>query len=216
MGWKDLFYFQEQDKRAIIALLSLIFILGGVYLFTKNRGETSTDEQVIALAQFDEFQKQLIPSYSAPKQEAKAGEKSSPPASKTKLSEGQTLDINSVNAKALKKIPGVGDTFAKRILEYRELLGGFTNIEQLLEVKGISSKKFENISPFLIIKKSNRKIKINSSSRINHPYISDKQAESITQYRNTNGKIQSINDIASIEEFTPRDIDRLEKYIAFN
>jgi len=52
-----------------------------------------------------------------------------------------TVDINTANAKELARhLSGVGKVKAQRIVEYREKIGGFVSLEQLLEVKDIGPK----------------------------------------------------------------------------
>lgn len=60
------------------------------------------------------------------------------------------LDINKATVEQLKFIPKVGDTTAQRIVQYREVLGGYENLEQLTDIKGISGKTYENIAAYLI------------------------------------------------------------------
>jgi len=57
----------------------------------------------------------------------------------------QKININTADAKELDSLPGIGLTMAKRIFEYREQKGKFSNIEELKEVQGISEKKYEKL-----------------------------------------------------------------------
>jgi competence ComEA-like helix-hairpin-helix protein len=59
------------------------------------------------------------------------------------------IDINSASAKELETIPGIGDTLAKRIVEFREKNGRFRRPEHLLLVPGISEKRFRQFRPLI-------------------------------------------------------------------
>ncbi len=52
------------------------------------------------------------------------------------------VDINAATAEQLTELPGVGETLAARIVEYRESSGGFQSPEELMNVKGIGEKSF--------------------------------------------------------------------------
>lgn len=53
------------------------------------------------------------------------------------------VSLNSASAGELTTLPGVGQATAAAIISHRETVGGFTSLEQLLEVKGIGPAKYE-------------------------------------------------------------------------
>jgi DNA uptake protein ComE-like DNA-binding protein len=55
---------------------------------------------------------------------------------------------------AFKSLPAIVEVFSKRICKYRNIIGGFNSISQLMEVYGIDSIRFESIRPFLEINTS--------------------------------------------------------------
>lgn len=61
------------------------------------------------------------------------------------------LDLNRASAAELDKLPGIGPSKAKAIVQYREQHGHFQTIEQLKNVKGIGDKTFENLKPSIMI-----------------------------------------------------------------
>jgi len=61
------------------------------------------------------------------------------------------LDLNAATQDELEALPGIGPVLAGRILDYREQIGGFTSLEQLLEVKGIGPKKFAAIRELVFL-----------------------------------------------------------------
>lgn len=70
--------------------------------------------------------------------------------SKSVLSE-KSIDINKADAAQLKKLPGIGEVTAAKIIELRSTKGKFTSIDQLLEIKGIGSKKLNKIKKYIFL-----------------------------------------------------------------
>ncbi len=61
------------------------------------------------------------------------------------IPDGEKININTASEEELMKLQGVGKTLAKRIVEKREQLGGFSVVEQLLDVNGIGEKLLQSI-----------------------------------------------------------------------
>jgi competence protein ComEA len=57
------------------------------------------------------------------------------------------VDLNSANQAALEELPGVGPATAQAILAWREENGGFSSVDELLEVSGIGEKTLERLRP---------------------------------------------------------------------
>ncbi len=64
------------------------------------------------------------------------------------------LDLNSATVQQLCQIKGIGEVTARNIVAYRETHGSFVVLEDLMKVKGIGKKKFEEFSRFFIIRET--------------------------------------------------------------
>ncbi len=62
---------------------------------------------------------------------------------------GGRLDLNRADLEALIALPGIGETLARRIVEFRAAYGPFRSPEDLLQVPGMGSKRLERIRPFV-------------------------------------------------------------------
>ena len=61
------------------------------------------------------------------------------------------VNLNTATVDELDQLPGIGKTKAMRIIEYRDKVGGFKNIREILNVRGIGPKLFEKIRPYITV-----------------------------------------------------------------
>jgi len=74
------------------------------------------------------------------------------PAAGATATEGR-ININTASAEELTALPGIGPSYAQRIVEHREKNGPFKKVEDLLNVRGIGEKTFEKIRDRLTVGK---------------------------------------------------------------
>ena len=133
-----------------------------------------------------------------------------------KYPEGTLVDVNTADTTELKKIPGIGSGIARRIVAYRNRLGGFYTLDQLNEVEFVTA---DLLKWFKLEGDSVRKLPINRVGLDKlraHPYINFYQAKVIVEYRRKKGEIKSLSQLALYEEFTEKDFKRLSAYISFD
>lgn len=73
----------------------------------------------------------------------------------TKTSAGDKINVNTASEQALETLPGIGPTYAKRIVSYRQEHGGFESFPELKKIKGIAQKRLDKLMPFIKLKDSN-------------------------------------------------------------
>ena len=66
-------------------------------------------------------------------------------------SAGFPVNINTADLKTLMTLPGIGETYAQRIIDYREEKGAFASIEEIMEVSGIGESRFEEIKDYITV-----------------------------------------------------------------
>jgi competence protein ComEA len=128
------------------------------------------------------------------------------------------VDINTGDSAAYDALPGIGGGFSKRILKFRDKLGGFYKVEQVAETFGLPDSVFQKIKPYLKINGDNiRKININTGTEEElkvHPYIRWQLAKVITEYKKQHGNYKSLEELKKIMIINEEIYNKITPYLS--
>ena len=130
----------------------------------------------------------------------------------------QKVDLNIATHEQLEEVNGIGKAFSKRIVDYRNKLGGFTNDIQLYEVYGLNFQVTNSILKEFTVKTPKEIIKMNlnsisASDIATIPGISFDLAKRIWEYRILNERIKSFSELEHIEGLTKRKLQGIQLYL---
>lgn len=128
------------------------------------------------------------------------------------------VELNAADSAALVSLRGIGPYYARKILDYRERLGGFLHKAQLLEIEGLDE---ERLAGFV----DDVEIDTTRCSRLDlwhttdsilarHPYLGEKGARSITRYKKLYDTTRwTLADLEKEHALPKENIEKLKKYI---
>lgn len=198
MALKDYFYFTREERRGVVALLVVIAVLFGVRMFIVGEPNNSViGEPVNRL-----IEEPL--SVDSPIGRITDSPKYKP---YTKRTEREVmLELNSADTLQLQELRGIGPGFARRIVKYREKLGGYYAKEQLMEIYGFTEELYGKVAPHITVDASKiRRLDVNTlgiAELKQHPYISFYEAKAMVEYRNSkpSKRIDSIDELANLPD----------------
>jgi competence ComEA-like helix-hairpin-helix protein len=112
------------------------------------------------------------------------------------------VELNTADTMSLQQIKRIGSYLAKRIVDYRQKLGGFHSVEQLLDINGIDEDRFAGIAPYIMVDKGKiTKLDLNKNSFkdfTRHPYFEYYIVKAIFEYNVKHGLFSAVDDIRKI------------------
>lgn len=132
-----------------------------------------------------------------------------------KFKEKTLVDINAADTNLLKKIPNIGSYRAREIVSYRQRLGGYTEVNQVMEACEMPDEVLEWFSLVPVPVKTLNVNSLSVRQLMRHPYLSFYQAREIVAYRKEHGPIKQIEELATLDKFSHSDIERLRPYLIF-
>lgn len=200
---------KKQWNGMVVLVILIIVILAAPYVYSAFRKEPT-----VATRKFGE----ALALLEKAKKPAAATSSTSPTFAK-KVAPGVVIELNTADSAALTGLNGIGPSFAKRIIIYRNRLGGFCKKEQLQEVFGLDADKYAALQAQVSVDASHiKKIAINSitfDDLSRFPYLSYKQANAVIRFREQHGEYESFDDLKNIAIMDEATIQKLKPYIRF-
>lgn len=128
------------------------------------------------------------------------------------------IELNGADAVALQALRGIGPAFSRRIINFRNALGGFVSVEQLQEVYGLPDSTYQHIKGKLCVNKELvRLIPVNTAAETDlarHPYIGRAAAAAIVKLRNELGRLDDPEHLRRIPLINDEKYRKIAPYLS--
>ena len=187
-------YRKKEDLKKLYGMTDSMYLALTPYIYIK-------DSIVVDSARIDSVHMDSLPKWNSTKKDT-------------------ILNLRTADTTELKLIRGIGSYRAKMIVRYREQLGGYARVEQIMEARGMDKVIADSILPhFYIDSVVVNKIPINHirpEVLQRHPYLNFEQAKAIYEYRRKHIRIQSAEELQKIKGLSPTDIEKILIYLDFS
>ena len=187
-------YRKKKDLKKLYGMTDSMYLALTPYIYIK-------DSIVVDSARIDSVRTDSLPKWKSTKKDT-------------------ILNLRTADTTELKLIRGIGSYRAKMIVRYREQLGGYAQVEQIMEARGMDKVIADSILPhFYIDSVVVNKIPINHirpEVLQRHPYLNFEQAKAIYEYRRKHIRIKSAEELNKIKGLSPTDIEKISIYLDFS
>ncbi len=130
----------------------------------------------------------------------------------------QKVDLNITTQEQLEKVNGIGKVNSKKIIDYRNKLGGFSDDIQIYQLYGLDHQVINKVLDEFTVKTPKEIVKMNfnsisASDIATIPGISFDLAKRIWEYRILNEQIESFSQLQNIEGLTKRKLQGIQLYL---
>ncbi|HQJ08073.1 MAG TPA: helix-hairpin-helix domain-containing protein [Deltaproteobacteria bacterium] len=123
----------------------------------------------------------------------------------------EKISVNTATAQELQSVPGIDQTLAQNILDYRMANGAFSSIDDLSKVQGMDKQKLDSLRKYLEAKLDLNVATADQLRRV--PGVSRSLAQNIIQYREANGPFASVDNLNRIRGIDNYKLDLIKKYV---
>ena len=139
---------------------------------------------------------------------------------KNKPNKINIIDLNRATQEDLEQLKGIGPFFSKRIIAFRNKLGGFYSKEQLREVYQITEEQYQQIQYAVLCNNHDvTRININQitpKELVKHPYFNWNLANALCKMRDQLGGFKALEDLKKSHLVTDDVFERIKNYVKLN
>ena len=225
---KDFFSFNRKEQRGLFVLVSILtgLIIADVFIsqvlpqkpvdFSEFANEVAAFEKEIVLR--DSIEKLEKHKKSPNRYSGYFG--GNPDSANRYKSAGKEIfiiELNSADTFDLQRLRGIGPSFAKRIVKYRERLGGYREKSQLLEIFGMDIEKYNEIKDHLTVNPDSvRKINLNAvtfKELLAHPYFPFELTKNIMIFKKEHKEFRDIEELLLIKNINDSIYKKIKPYV---
>lgn len=130
-----------------------------------------------------------------------------------------TCDLNLADTTELKKLPYIGSFYAREIIRYRDELGGYHSLAQLLELYKMTPETIDKFAEKVTIDNTKiKKINVNSATAQElsaHPYVNFALANKIVSKRETEKSFKNLDQLCATGLVNAELCLKLAPYLSF-
>lgn len=130
------------------------------------------------------------------------------------------INLRTADTTELKMLYGIGSYRARQIVRYREQLGGFVRVEQVLEAKGMEGVNADTLLQHLymdsVIVKQIPINQISVQRLARHPYLRFEQAKAIYELRRRKIHLDSIQQLNELDCLSSETLEKIAPYLNFD
>ena len=130
----------------------------------------------------------------------------------------QTIELNVATAEQLMSLNGIGTGYSKRILNFRDALGGFISVDQLKEVYGLPDSTFQQLKDkFTVNVTLVKQINVNiadEATLAKMPYIGRKMAPNIIKLRKDMGSFKEMEQLRQVPLINEEKYRKIAPYLS--
>jgi competence protein ComEA len=217
----DYFSFSRSEQRGIIILSAIIICLMAIQILLPGHKTVDPDEFLQFMNEVDAFVEEVnkiedsirsvkVNHAEGFRPEERTVSRAYLPEPKAER-QPEIIELNDADSSEMETLPGIGPVFARRIVKYRDLLGGYVNTGQLLEVYGMDTIR---VDTSLV-----KRLSLNQASfkqLVRHPYFPYETVKVLMKYRDSHERFDSIGEILLVDGIPEQTFRKIIPYLALD